>query len=119
MTLAISRPAPSFPPVDALIDRLAAVDWPAAADRALMIALTVAAIVHALAARIAPHLARALRSAADRIDRLAVAPAAPAATARETVAQLRARARRAGLSRALYTSGRRADLIVALAQCAA
>jgi hypothetical protein len=39
---------------------------------------------------------------------------APADISRHTVAELRAMARRAGLSRDLYTFGRKADLIVAI-----
>jgi hypothetical protein len=106
---------PSFPPVDALIDRMAAVDWHAVADRALTVALTVAAVAVALTRRALPLIARALRWLADRADRLA---AVPAPAPRETVAQLRSRARRAGLSRDLYTFGRRTELIAALAGCA-
>lgn len=114
MTLTMTRAAgPSFPPVDALIDRVAATDWHAVADRALTVALTIAAVAVALTRRALPLIAAALRWLADRADRAAAAPA-PVAP-RETVAQLRARARRAGLSRDLYTFGRRADLLAALA----
>lgn len=115
----MSRAAgPSFPPVDALIDRLAAVDWHAVADRALTIALTIAAVAVALTRRALPLIARGLRWLADRADRTAAALETRPAAPRETVAQLRSRARRAGLSRELYTYGRRADLIAALAGCA-
>ncbi len=115
MTLTINRaPAPAFPPIDDAIAALSAIDWQAAAARALTIALTVAAVCHALAVRLAPIAAAGLRALADRIDRPApTAPAAPAA--RQTVAELRAAARAAGLPRRLYTYGRRAELIAALA----
>ena len=112
MTLTISRaPAPAFPPIDDAIAALRAIDWQAAAARALTLALTVAAVCHALAVRLAPIVAAGLRALADRIDR--PAPAAPAA--RQTVTELRAAARAAGLPRRLYTYGRRAELIAALA----
>ncbi len=112
MTLAIARAqAPAFPPIDDAIAALSAIDWQAAAARAFALALTVAAVCHALAVRLAPIVAAALRALADRIDR----PASAAPVARQTVAELRAAARAAGLPRRLYTYGRRADLIAALA----
>jgi hypothetical protein len=112
MTLTITRaPAPAFPPIDDAIAALSAIDWQAAAARALALALTVAAVCHALAVRLAPIVAAALRALADRIDR--PAPIAPAA--RLTVAELRAAARAAGLPRRLYMYGRRAELLAALA----
>jgi hypothetical protein len=115
MTFAITRAqAPAFPPIDDAIAALAAINWQAVATRALALALTVAAVAHALAVRLAPIVAAALRALADRIDR--PAPAAPAApAARQTVAELRAAARAAGLPRRLYTYGRRAELLAALA----
>jgi len=119
MTLTMPRAVgPSFPPVDALIDRVAATDWHAVADRALTVALTIAAVAVALTRRALPYVAAALRWLADRADRTAAALETRPAAPRETVAQLRARARRAGLSRDLYTFGRRADLLAALAGCA-
>jgi hypothetical protein len=111
MTLTIARgSAPSFPPIDDAVAALAAVDWRAFADRLIVAALTVAAVAHALAARLAPIVAAALRALADRIDRAAAAPLES-----RTVAELRAAARAAGLPRRLYTYGRRAELIAALA----
>lgn len=57
-------------------------------------------------------LAHAVAARAGRfIDRAT----APAPTARQTVADLRRLAARAGLPRVLYTYGRRADLLAALA----
>ena len=107
-TLSFRAPAPSFPPADDLIAAVRSVDWQAVAARALAVALTVAAFLHALAVRCAPYVAHVLRALADRID----ATSAPLASL--TVIELRARARAAGLSRSLYTSGRRADLLAAL-----
>lgn len=106
--LTLRASAPSFPPADDLLALLRSVDWRAAAAAALTAALTAAAFIHALALRSAPYVARALRALADRID------ASPAPLTSLTVTELRARARAAGLSRALYTSGRRADLLAAL-----
>jgi hypothetical protein len=109
VTLTISRaPAPAFPPIDDAIAALSAINWQAAAARALALSLTVAAVCHALAVRLAPIVAAALRALADRVDR-------PAPVDRRTVAELRTAARAAGLPRRLYTYGRRADLIAALA----
>jgi hypothetical protein len=109
MTLTVSRaPAPAFPPIDDAIAALSAIDWQAAAARALMVALTVAAVCHALAVRLAPIAAAGLRALADRVDR-------PAPVDRLTVVELRTAARVAGLPRRLYTYGRRAELIAALA----
>jgi len=106
--LTFRAPAPSFPPADDLLALLRSVDWQALAARALTVALTVAAVLNAVALRSAPYVARALRALADRVD------ASPAPLASLTVIELRARARAAGLPRALYTSGRRADLLAAL-----
>jgi hypothetical protein len=115
MTLAMPRgAAPSFPPIDDAVAALAAVDWRALADRLISAALLVAAVIHALAVRLAPVVAAALRALADRLDRpAAAAPAAPVDA--RTVPELRAAARAAGLPRRLYTYGRRAELLAALA----
>lgn len=111
MTLTIARgAAPSFPPIDDAAAALAAVDWRGLADRTIAAALLVAAVIHALAVRLAPIVAAALRAAADRIDRPAAAPIDA-----RTVAELRTAARAAGLPRRLYTYGRRAELLAALA----
>ena len=63
-------------------------------------------------------LAHAVAARAGRFIDRATAPAPVstlAPTARQTVADLRRLAARAGLPRALYTYGRRADLLAALA----
>lgn len=111
VTLTIARgSAPSFPPIDDAAAALAAVDWHALADRLISAALLVAAVAVALTRRALPYVAAALRALADRVDRAAAAPIDA-----RTVAELRAAARAAGLPRRLYTYGRRAELIAALA----
>ena len=65
---------PAFPPVDDALTLLRRIDWPAVADRCLAALLLVAAVAHALTARLwaeRGRLAPMLRRLADAVAALA------------------------------------------------
>jgi hypothetical protein len=53
------------------MDKLQSVDWQRLATRLAAALMFTLAMVHTLAQRLAPHVARALRSLADRLDSVA------------------------------------------------
>jgi len=71
LTTTAWQQSPSFPPVDALMDKLQSVDWQRLATRLAAALMFTLALVHTLAQRLAPYVARALRSLADRLDSVA------------------------------------------------